>query len=203
MEDAPQDFLDSEFDKSEEDNYEDEDAEDESDEWSGQDNNIEAIVLAALGCDYPLAAHLIPILHRIRFSGLQANINQKVGPWRKGVTRYSDSSRGSNGSPPESGKSLVASPSNPRKRQRNSNTNNQVQRDAREDDDDEDDENECPKGLGDNNESPLMQIPYLACPFYKLDPGKYSMQLDATESTKKTQYRLCQGPGFKSIQRLK
>lgn len=58
---------------------------DDQSEWSEEDDSLETIVFRALPGDRPLAAHLIPILYRDYHVGSQANITQKVVPWREDI----------------------------------------------------------------------------------------------------------------------
>lgn len=177
---------------------------DEVDEWSGQDDNLEAMVVQALQGDLALAAQMIPVLHKMYYIKFQTIIKQKIGPWRNGITKCSGG--------PEDGGGESCSPdqlnqSNPRKRQRRPGNNNQER--GRNDDDpneDGDDENGDSKETGDPaaNSTPA-QNPYLACPFHKFDPAKYSTQYSSSEipEEKLNYYRSCAGPGSTSIQRLK
>ncbi len=79
-------------------------------------------------------------------------------------------------------------------------------RDADEDNSGEDDEddNRDPHGISGDPETgsrtPLLR---LACPYHKKNPAKYCIQHGTDDNSKKTDYRSCEGPGFKNIQRLK
>jgi len=60
---------------------------------------------------------------------------------------------------------------------------------------------EADTGLKSHDLTPVPPFS-LACPFYKLNPAKYSVQQPIRDKND-TNYRSCAGPGFKSIQRLK
>ena len=83
---------------------------DDQSEWSEEAYNLETIVIRALPGNLPLAAHLIPILYQDYHVGSQANIIQKVVPWREDIT-----SDGKNMHSPAFG----TSESHPEKRPRN------------------------------------------------------------------------------------
>ncbi len=184
----------------------DDEDDDEDDNWSGQDDNLEARVLEALDYNLPLAAHLIPLLHKAIYVELEANATQKVGPWRYGVTKCaSDAGEAKSGEIPSSTTPKNTSTSEPRKRQRNSSSRRYVREgdDEEEEDEEDDDGNREPKRQKDGPSSPGLQPhPRLACPFHKKEPLKYSIQHEVVENGKKFDYRTCAGPGFKSIQRL-
>lgn len=195
-------YVESELERSDEDGNEidqdEDDIEDSKDDWSGQDDNIEAIVMEELGSDLALAAHLIPILHGMFYSEMQASVKQKVGPWRNGIV--SCTMGGGSANPPTSRDNWSQSTANPRKRQRSSNQEDQ----EGEEEEDDDEENGDSKDFGTpSGIRTASQNPNLACPFYKLDPIKYSTQHNTAETANNTKYRTCQGPGFNSIQRLK
>lgn len=188
------------------DDCEDDDDDDEDDNWSGQDYNLEARILEALDYNLPLAAHLIPLLHQAMYAEFATNITQKVGPWRQDVTTCAPAAGGSSSQKsPSSGAPTNNSNNDPRKRQRNFGLG-QDMREADEEadeDEDDDDDNRDPKRLKDEPDSPgRSPHPLLACPFHKRDPQKYSIQHEMVENARKSVYRTCAGPGFKSIQRL-
>jgi hypothetical protein len=201
----PIDCLTSESEaEDDEDNSEDDDEGDEDNDWSGQDSYLEAIILRAVGDDLPLAAHLIPILHRSLRLEVAINATEKLGSWRYGVIKSTPGDR-------ESGNQISAnytseSTINPRKRQRREGSTNQNRKleDFEEEDDDDDDDprefNGIDEDMGPEGQPPL---PRLACLFHKHDPAKYSIQHGNVEGSKKAEYRTCEGPGFKSMQRLK
>jgi hypothetical protein len=188
-----------------EDDAEDDEEDNEDNDWSGQDDNLEAIVLAALGGNLPLAAHLIPTLHKALYSEFSTKITRKVGPWCHGLAK-SAPGMGSSGNQDvtSSNVHMNDSTSNPRKRQRRSTGHDRDPDEEEDDDGDEDDEKGNPDGLGDTPETGgLAQNPRLACPFHKRSPEKYCIQHGNVENSKKSDYRACAGPGFKNIQRLK
>ncbi len=192
---------DFESDESDEDDFVAEDEEERDDDWSGQDTSLESVILEALGGDLVLAAQLIPVLHKSFYCEFAADITRKVAPWANGITKFSEG-----GSPAQT--SFPVEPenqsSNPRKRQRRFGSGNHNSREQDDDEDDEDEDEKDPNSFGNGTEniaaSPVLR---LACPFYKRDPAKYCIQHDATDNTKRINYRTCEGPGFNSIQRLK
>ncbi|KAH7418943.1 hypothetical protein BKA64DRAFT_698990 [Cadophora sp. MPI-SDFR-AT-0126] len=203
------DFNDSGSDEDED----DDDASDEDDSWSGQDSRVEAIILEAVGEDLELAAFLIPFMHRAYHSEINAYVKQKVGPWCQAQSKCSPGGDGVDGSGMDQTPSSTAqsneSPPSSRKRQRTSGSTRQIREpdgDGDEDDEDEDeDDNQDSKEMGDHagNGSP-QPVRRLACPFFKREPSKYCTQLDTADSSNNNyRYRVCEGPGFKNIQRLK
>lgn len=185
------------------DDSDDDDEGDEDNDWSGQDSNLEAIVLKAVGDDLPLAAHLIPILHRLRRSELAINATEKLGSWRHGVIKSAH--RGGAAEEQTSANYSADASSNPRKRQRRQGSSNSPSKRLDEFDEDEEEEDDDPqKSRGREDDTGTEEpLPRLACLFYKRDQGKYSIQHGDVEGSRKAEYRTCEGPGFKSIQRLK
>lgn len=189
---------------------EDEDEEDDGDDWSGQDDDLEARLVEALGHDLPLAAYLIPHLYRVFHSEVSTNITQKVDPWRNSVrkcaTDIDTTSSSKTTSSSTAANTSNSSNTDPRKRQRGLGAASHDQDPEDEDEEDEDDEDDKrgPKRLKDHPESGVVaQHPRLACHFYKLDPSKYGVHHETVENGKKPDYRVCAGPGFKNITRLK
>lgn len=182
------------------------DNEDDANDWSGQDANLEAIILDALQGDLVLAAQLIPMLHNSLYTELALNITQKVGPWRRGITKCSPGS----GTTPTDQRSFTNTRSsdtisNGRKRQRRSEFNNQNRKINEDDDEEEEDEDEKrePVAPGDASDG-INPLPRLACLFNKHNPMKYGVQYGNTaDTTNNTEYRICAGPGFNGITRLK
>ena len=189
---------------SEEDNDDDssDDGRNEDDEWSGHDSSVEAIILQAVGDDLPLAAHLIPILHRELQSKL--NVTEKLALWSNNVKSAVHENEANGG---QSSNYKTDPINNPRKRQRRQGSSNNQSRegdDFGEEDDEEDDDAQNFKGMEDGNrDGSQQQLLRLACPFHKRFPAKYGIQHDEIEGSGKAKYRACAGPGFKSIQRLK
>ncbi|KAK9423213.1 hypothetical protein SUNI508_04507 [Seiridium unicorne] len=191
------------------------DGESSNDDWSGQEDEIEPIVLSAVGNDLELAAYLIPILHQQMSAETSRSVNRKVGIWQSAMmTSYggqfvpplqtlNDGTTGqsSSGSYNQQSGSQV-----PRKRRRSSSSD--CDRDNDEDEADGDDK-EDGDGEGDGGDQAGQtpgkseELRRLACPFHKLDPKKYAIQYGVQDNHKKTDYKTCSGPGFKSIQRLK
>jgi hypothetical protein len=201
----------SESDVGDDENEEEEEEEEEEDEndWSGQDDNLEARLVEALGHDLPLAAYLIPLLYKVFRSEVSAKITRTVGPWCHNVTKCAPDGEPSSGKTPSSNvaaNTSNASNNDARKRSRGFNSLGHDHEPDDEDEDDEDDEDDKrdPKRSKNRPDSggPAPN-PRLACPFYKLDSAKYSVQHETIENGKKTDYRICAGPGFRSITRLK
>jgi len=177
------------------------DSEDD-DEWSGENDEMDATIIAAVNGDLALAAVLIPFLHR----DLRSAVQSKVENWQyhaaagENVSTTGNSSAGGNGSNSSQGES----PSGNKKRRRSDSRPR-----GRKDEEDDDEDNGGDDGGidGDGHDlpgSPNQALPLLACPFYKRDPQKYNIQhITSRGQAKKTDYRSCAGPGFKSIQRLK
>ncbi|KAJ4415917.1 hypothetical protein N0V85_002498 [Neurospora sp. IMI 360204] len=70
---------------------EEEEEEEDDNDWSGQNGNLESAVIEAVNGDLPLAAYLIPILHR----DYNLAVKNKVESWQFGNT--SGSGSGGNG----------------------------------------------------------------------------------------------------------
>ncbi|KAK4167480.1 hypothetical protein QBC43DRAFT_255955 [Cladorrhinum sp. PSN259] len=189
------------------------DDEDEDDnDWSGENENLESLVISAVGLDYSLAAHLIPLIHR-DFNGA---LKSKVERWRCATTRttttaptttaHGGGETSPEGNPSSANTSPTQGSGSCRKRRRANSSG-----DAREDNggwnEDEDHDDRKDRGNFGNMGPPSSpsgprDSPLLACPFHKRDPIKYSMHRESG-TAKKHKYRPCTGPGFKSIQRLK
>ncbi len=199
----------SESDVGDDENEEDEEDEEDENDWSGQDDNLEARLVEALGHDLPLAAYLIPLLYKVFRSEVSAKITRTVGPWCQDVTKCAPDRGTSGGKTSSSGvapNTSNMSGNDARKRSRGlgSMSIDHEPDDEDDDDEDEDDDKRDPKRSKNQPDSggPAPN-PRLACPFYKLDPSKYGVQHEAIESGKKTDFRVCAGPGFRSITRLK
>jgi hypothetical protein len=190
-----------------EDDEEDDDVDDDDDDdWSGEDDNLEASVLEALGHDFELAAHLIPRLHQIIYPEIALGVSSKVGSWRHAVTKFATGaeSAADSGTTGSAKTPTSEAPSNntvneQRKRGRRQEADDESKED---DDDDEDGEERGSKRLKDINTGSVSKHYWLACPFHKMSPSKYGQHGPGVKG-KKGQYRTCAGPGFKSIQRLK
>jgi hypothetical protein len=161
--------------------------------------------LQAVGDDLALAAHLIPILHRSLHSELATNATEKLGSWRYGVVKCAQGG-GADGEHTSSTGYRTDPTNNSRKRQRRQGSTNQNRNsdDFEEEEDDDDEDPQDFKGLEDGTGTEGQQpLPRLACPFHKRDPAKYSIQHGDAEGSRNAEYRSCEGPGFKSMQRLK
>ncbi len=170
-------------------------------DWSGQNGNLESVVIAAVDGDLALAAHLIPLLHR----DLSLSIKSKVESWQ-----CTAAGQNNDGSPSGSGDKTSSyietspdqSPLISRKRRRTNSDGRGRKGIEGWDGDDEEDEDEN-KGLEPPPVSAGEPQRMLACPFHKRNSVKYGIQHGNSGSGKKHKYRACMGPGFKSIQRLK
>ncbi|KAK4224381.1 hypothetical protein QBC38DRAFT_485587 [Podospora fimiseda] len=175
------------------------DDEDEDDnDWSGENENLESLVISAVGLDYSLAAHLIPLIHR-DFNGA---LKSKVESWRCGTTTHGGGETSPGGNPSSANTSPTQGSGSARKRRR-ANSNGDIREDNGWNEDEDYDDGKDLGNMGPPS-SPTgpRDSPLLACPFHKKDPIKYSMHRESG-TAKKHKYRPCTGPGFKSIQRLK
>ena len=183
-----------------------EDEDEDDNEWSGENGNLESLVISAVGLDYSLAAHLIPLIHR----DFNMALKSKVESWRCATSHGAgDPSASANTSPAQASgtqASGMQASGNARKRRR-ANSNGDVREDKAGWNEDEDDDQKEQDNFGNMGppSTPVgpRDLPLLACPFHKKDPIKYSMHRDVAMGGKKQKYRPCTGPGFKSIQRLK
>lgn len=169
---------------------------DDEDECCGEDDSLDAAVIAAVDGDLALAAYLIPLLHR----SFSSAVRTKVEAWQCGSPgggsaggRSSDSQHAGSSASGGGNRSPIA----PRKRRRRTSSGDGERAG--------DDEDEGGSGKANSHPETLdVHAPLLACPFHKLNPAKYGIQHGATSSTVKSDYyRACAGPGFKTIQRLK
>lgn len=177
-------------------------------EWSGENGNLESLVIEAVGTDYGLAAFLIPRLYRDHNIALKS----KVEHWRSTAA----ATDGGSSSPPEEKHQPSSANTSPtqgssgqhsRKRRRtNSDDGLSREKKGNWDEDDEDDGDDDERGGGKMGppSTPVGSVrePLLACLFHKRDPIKYNAHGEMGMG-KRPKYRSCSGPGFKSIQRLK
>jgi hypothetical protein len=194
-ENSDSDMIESE----EEDNSEDDD--DSDDEWSCQVDNLQAIVLEALGGDLEVATHLILVLHKTIYTEFMANIAQKFGSRRNGLPKSTPprAEETTSNKTTSSNEQNNDSRTNPRKRQRRPHSVKQ-NREADEDEDDGDEDNQDGKSLGENHGcGSTVPLPRLAGLFHRLNPAKYGIQHGKVQNAEKTNYQSCAGPGFKSI----
>ncbi len=157
------------------DDNDDDDEEEDDNDWSGENDSLDATVIAAVGGDLVLAAFLIPLLHR----DFQSAVRTKVESWQYTAapgTRDSTSGDGQSSVPQEQ----QASPSNSRKRRRRaSSSGDGIKRD--DEDGDSGDAGGGAPGDGGGDDvgrpaDPAGDPPRLACPFHKLNPTKYNIQ---------------------------
>lgn len=174
---------------------------DDDNDWSGQNGNIESLVISAVGSDYSLAAFLIPLLHR----DFNLALKSKVENWRCTTTARGGSGGSSEAKQPPTESSPDQGAGSSRKRRRtNSDGGSHEEKDGwdegEDEDRDDDDRGEVGARGGLTGDPNLM----LACPFHKLDPIKYGVHgSSGPVKRSKYAYRACAGPGFRSIQRLK
>lgn len=173
--------------------------------WSGVEINLEGVVLEALQGDLQLAAQLIPVLHTYFASESARGITQKIRPWLYGVNKFVQSTGPEREQTSRSADRNGESIGENRKRQRTVLSHGRGETDKDDEDENSEDEvNQRPKGAnGPLQADDGFQLPRLACPFHKRDPEKYGIRHGAETSQKTDYYRACEGPGFKSIQRLK
>jgi len=175
------------------------DTDNDDNEWSGQNGNLESLIIEAVDGDLSLAAFLVPVLHH----EFQHALKSKVESWQCTAARgNSDESPGNKPSKPEPPPGQDSG--NSRKRRRRSSSDGGGREAPGGGDGDEGDEDEDRDGdLGQSPPDGADSTPTLACPFHKRDPVKYGIQPGNSAGTKKHKYRGCIGPGYKSIQRLK
>lgn len=214
-------FEDKDWESSESEGDDDEFQDEEDDNDASDQDDIEAMVLAAFGGgDLTLAAHLIPILFKEKYSKSVSEIARKVGPWRFAVTSAAPGA-GNSGAGERARNTGGASGSQPssggRKRPRTSSsgsfTRNRSDNNAEDNEGSEESAGGGGGGGGGDGGEGISQVDdltcllKLACPFHKLNPDKYGIQhgqdVEPGENSKKQGYRVCAGPGFRTIQRLK
>ena len=180
----------------------DADEDEEDNEWSGENGNLESLVVAAVDGDLALAAFLIPLLHK----DLNLAVKSKVESWQCTTSHGNSDSPGGKSEKSNPSRGQESGSGGSRKRRRRSSSTGGRREDIGggwEGEDGEDDEDNqgvdsTPAGPPDSTSALL-----LACPFHKHDPVKYGIQHTNPANGKRHKYRACVGPGFKSIQRLK
>ena len=176
--------------------------EDEDDnEWSGQNGNLESLVISAVDRDYSLAAFLIPLLHR----DFNLALRSKIEKWRCSETTRGSSDGSSNGSPGPDHPTTESPAGNngaPSRKRRRTNSDDGRQEERGDEDDDGDEDGEKRGKTGPPPDARLDSDLLLACPFHKHNPIKYGAHSNPGAG-KKPKYRACAGPGFRSVQRLK
>lgn len=179
--------------------YEDtEDGEEgDEDEWSGQDDNIELAVIAAFGEDLDLAVSIIQRLRKDRID----ESTRKIHTWQY-TTPASQESSPAEDNNEHSEAQQCQSTNNSRNKRRRLEADDQGRN--REEDSEEEEEGD-PSDIRGHPQHPNdgIQRLRLACPFFKLNPDKYSQQNTNSESNKKHPSRACSGPGFKDIPKLR
>lgn len=176
--------------------------EDEDDnEWSGQNGNLESLVISAVDWDYSLAAFLIPLLHR----DFNLALRSKIERWRCSATSRASSDGSSDGSPAadHTATELPTGKEGALSRKRRRTNSDDGRQDEKGDEGDDGDEDGEKRGKTDHPPDPPFDSDLLlACPFHKHNPIKYGAH-DNPGAGKKPKYRACAGPGFRSVQRLK
>jgi hypothetical protein len=195
---------DSDSSESDEDSADELDGDD--DDWSGATDYFETAVLQAVYPDRELAAHLIIQLYSMFYPGSSKTISRKVSSWRERIrTCPTDSGTVSTEKGPSSSSNATSSTSKPTSQKRDRHSSSTGSNIGEEDDEDEDDTDENRrKRLKETSQDGGLVLPVqrLACPFYKMNPSKYRAQLNQ-EGHNDRQYRICAGPGFRSLQSLK
>lgn len=184
--------------------------EDDDDDWSGQESDAEPIVLAAVGNDLELAAYLIPIVHKMLAIEHTRDVDFKVGSWWSTMAAqtpcYPPGISALDGGSPDGPSPVFTGPQGggrPRKRQRLSDSSKDGQGQDEDDEGDDRDKDGGSEGCGEPGNAGPDQVMRLACPFHKFNPQKYGIQHEAIDGPKKPDYKICSGPGFRNIQRLK
>jgi len=196
----------SDSDSAESNSESDEDSTDETDSdddnWSGATDYFETAVLQAVYPDRELAAHLIIQLYGMFYPGSSKTISRKVSHWREAIrTCATDSGTVSTEKGPASSSNATSSTSKPNNQKRDRLSSSTDSNTGEEDDEDDDDTDENRrKRLKETSQDGGIVL-RLACPFFKMNPEKYCAQLNQGQDGK--YYRICAGPGFKSIQSLK
>ncbi|KUJ09930.1 uncharacterized protein LY89DRAFT_740342 [Mollisia scopiformis] len=176
-----------------------------SDQLTDFNDDLEALVLKTVGGDLELAAYLIPIFHKMQYTDQLANITQKVDSWHNALAINKCSPGTGAGQTPSSNARSPDGNGRAQKRRRGLGSDRPIKesQDEDPDDDEDDDDNQDSKGAGEDGEGGVnTELPRLACPFNKVDPIKYGIH-GVTDNSGKSQYRICAGPGFANIQRLK
>ncbi|KAM7208151.1 POZ-, AT hook-, and zinc finger-containing protein 1 [Naviculisporaceae sp. PSN 640] len=177
----------------------DTDREDDN-EWSGQNGNLESLLIEAVEGDLALAAYLVPVVHH----EFQLALKSKVESWQCTTTGHGSTDSSPRGKHPKGEPSRDQDGGNSRKRRRRSSPDGGGREGPSGGDGDEGDDDEDRDGdLGQTPPDGADPTPTLACPFHKRDPVKYGIQPGNSAGTKKHKYRGCIGPGYRSIQRLK
>ncbi|KAK4209755.1 POZ-AT hook-and zinc finger-containing protein 1 [Rhypophila decipiens] len=172
---------------------------DDDNEWSGQNGNLESLIIDAVDGDLSLAAFLVPVLHH----DFQLALKSKVESWQC-TTAHGSADSSHTGKPSSADLPRGQDGNNSRKRRRRSSSDGGGRGAPNGGDGDEGDEDDDRDGdLGQSPPDGIDSAPTLACPFHKRDPVKYGIQPGNSAGTKKHKYRGCIGPGYKSIQRLK
>ncbi|KAK4183719.1 hypothetical protein QBC35DRAFT_442830 [Podospora australis] len=184
------------------------DSDDNDNEWSGENGNLESLVISAVDMDYSLAAFLIPRLYR----DYNVALKSKVENWRSTAA----ATDGGSSSPSEEKHQASSantsptqgSPGQHSRKRRRTNSDDGLSREKKGNWDDDEEEDGEDEGRGGGKMGPpstplgSVREPLLACLFHKRDPIKYNAHGEMGVG-KRPKYRSCSGPGFKSIQRLK
>jgi hypothetical protein len=180
----------------------DEESDRADDDWSGVDHCVESAIVQAVFPDLELAAYLITRLYGMLYPGSSRKISRKVSSWRDHITSCPrDSGTSSTERGPSSNVTSNTTIQDQSKRHRGSGSgdSNPNEREGEEDDAD-DSRRKRHKENRSSGARPVMPLQKFACPFFKMDPLKYCIQKGKANDR---QYRICAGPGFKSIQLVK
>jgi len=176
-------------------------------DWSGTDNYFESSIFQAVYPNIELAAYLIKNLYSMVHPPSSTKVSRKVSSWRAQIyTSTTDSETTSTEkAPPASNKTSSTSKVDSQKRDRLSGSPGKSSGEDGEEDDDDDTDESRRKRLKEKHLGSAFAMPIqkLACPFFKMNPSKYSVQLSLEGQVNDKQYRICAGPGFKTIQLLK
>ncbi|KAF8854036.1 hypothetical protein BDZ45DRAFT_51012 [Acephala macrosclerotiorum] len=168
-------------------------------DWSGANDNIEAAIYQSVFPDQELAAYLISNMYSDIVLSSTKKITRKVSSWQEQITTCatdSGTTTGTASTAKEASPKAISSTGNVASLKRDmisSSPDDNIGEDE-EDDADESRRKRVKEKSVDNVQEP--QEPRLACPFFKKDPSKYSVQ-------KSKHYRACGGPGWLTIPQLK
>jgi len=173
------------------------------DDWSGVDHCVESAIVHAVFPDLELAAYLITRLYGMLYACSSKKISIKVSHWREHITscpKDSGTTSTERGPPSNVTSNTTIQDQSKRHGSSASGGSNPDEEGEGEDDDADDSRRKRHKENSSLGAGPIMPLQRFACPFFKMNPSKYCIQKGAADDR---QYRICAGPGFKSIQLLK
>ncbi|KAH7317232.1 hypothetical protein BKA65DRAFT_570721 [Rhexocercosporidium sp. MPI-PUGE-AT-0058] len=168
----------------------------DNDEWSGADDNIEAVLYQAVYPDDELAAHIVSTMYPALLLSYRKSITRKVSSWQKHSITSCGISSGTASTTKEAAPqgTLETGRGSSSKRDRQSRSpDDNIEE---EEDDDVDDSRRKRSREQPDSGLEISKIPKakFACHFFKRDPVKYAI----TENR-----RACAGPGWSTIALLK